>query len=612
MYQSHFELHRPLFQGSDRTRLFFRSESIRAVQPHLLRVLRGSLGPCLLTARQGSGRTTLLRQLQKDLEHDGRTVVVSGAALDSLTALLQLLLHCALRPAMSGGSGTAAEKVELTHWSVMQQLQKSLDFWGPVFLLLDDAHLVKPEILNELRALSEEEWQGRGVVRILVSAPLSFEMDLGRSEYASFAQRICCHEVLEPLTVVESLELLRMEIEAAGGRAEQVFTEPGAALLASASEGLPRQLSLLSNETLAVAAEQGIGPADEDCVRLALKRLQHLPLSWNLPAQLFAEDVPDTGSEASGPLFELLEGVRPSGAVFGPGVVEIGGPSAAEPSGIIEYSSPHIDVPESVTAACLPGDTQVPEEFEPQPAIPAAEVWEPLAASWGLQESRSFWDPEHADFSSALPVPERSSGPLNYGLISGDSDWNSADALLGSASTARGPEIPQLRLADEDVLISNPHSQAILQPVFQAPPVAVPAPEPAPPLPLTAIGRLPESDREDTEIDLFRAFSGRRLTTAVGVLAEHRAGLTAEEPVSLPLWRDGSLLRQSTTAAERVVEQPVKPSAGSVQAGVAATGLQAPGSESDEAAASESRFTTLFTRLRRLQAGVDPLNAEQE
>ena len=83
MYQSHFELHRPLFQGGDRSRHFFRSQSIREIQPRLVRTLRGSLGPSLLTARQGAGRTALLRQIRSELEHDGRAIVVSGAALDS-------------------------------------------------------------------------------------------------------------------------------------------------------------------------------------------------------------------------------------------------------------------------------------------------------------------------------------------------------------------------------------------------------------------------------------------------------------------------------------------------------------------------------------------------
>lgn len=160
MYQTHFQLHRMLFQGGDRSRQFYRTQSIREVSPRLLRGLRNSLGPCLLTARQGAGRTALLRQIQRELEHDGRAVLVSAATVDSPASLLKLILHCIARPTAGVSNSSAAEGPELTHWGVIQHLQKSVDFWGPVFLLLDDIHLLAPTLLNELRALSEEEWQG--------------------------------------------------------------------------------------------------------------------------------------------------------------------------------------------------------------------------------------------------------------------------------------------------------------------------------------------------------------------------------------------------------------------------------------------------------------------
>jgi len=580
MYHSHFELHRPLFQGGDRSRHFFRSQSIREIQPRLVRILRGSLGPGLLTARQGAGRTALLRQLRSTLEHDGRTVLVSGAALDSAASLLCLLLHAATRPAATSTTAVAAEKAELSYWSVMQQLQKSLDFWGPVFLLLDDAHLVPPGVLNELRAVSEEDWQGQSLVRILATAPLSFELDLGRVEYSGFAQRICCHEVLEPLTVVESLELMRLEIEAAGGRAERVLTEPAAAQVVAASEGLPRQLSLLVSETLAVAADEQIRPADEGCVRLALKRLQHLPLSWNLPAPMFGEDSFAKSSVTTSAVFDAVEMVSSQAGVFGLGVLEIGGPQ---------------DTPET------PADTADEQPAWPHPEIA---VSEPVAGSGGREESRSFWDPECADFSSVVPVPERSGGPLNFGLISGDTDWYLSGPTLSSHAAVASPAVPEFLLADEDVALKHVVTETSAEVTQTAQRQNVPEPS-------VNIVNVDSADELPTDA-LFRAFSGRRLKAGSSFVTEPAADLIPDGPVSLPLWRDGMLFRHPAIPAERHEDSLGKLSTGDSQTTVSSAESVGVDSGVDDAVNAESRFATLFTRLRRLQTDPNSVNAEPE
>ncbi len=599
MYHSHFELHRLLFQGGDRVRHFFRSQSICEIQPRLLRMLRGSLGPGLLTARQGAGRTALLRQLRSELEHDGRAVVVSGAALDSTAALLNLLLHAAMRPS-AAGSDTAVEKPELTYWTVMQQLQKSVDFWGPVFLLLDDAHLMATGVMNELRALSEEEWQGRGLVRILVTAPLSFEMDLNRVEYTGFAQRICCHEILEPLTVVESLELLRLEIEAAGGRADRVLTESAAALVASASEGLPRQLSLLASETLAVAAEQGIRPADEDCARRALRRLQHLPLSWNLPVSAFGQELPEAVDVRTSSVFDFdaVESAERKGGVSGVGVVEIGGPGEfAHPltPAAVEELNPApaaVDEPASETSVFEP-------EF-PEPPEPPASVCEP-------EESFSFWPPEHEDFSSVVPVPARGNSPLNFGLISADSDWDVSNASLSALSVATGPPIPEISVSDNDVLMPRSVTETPARLMNES---AEPVAGSNESLTGSKSDENQQAPDDPAADDLFRAFSGRRLKAGIGLAGERQAEMIPDAPVSLPLWRDGLLYRQPALSAEHsgdVAEES--------PAGIEQPKTPVPESPESPAAVSDSvdaemRFATLFTRLRRLQADSNPLNVE--
>lgn len=341
MYETHFGFHRQPFQCADLSRTFYASESIRRILPQLLHSLRSSLGIALVTAPRGAGRTTLLRHIQSLFDQEARTVILPGAALETSADLQRALLLAALKHAGSPGQSLSADLTQAGRWNVIEQLRRTIEFWGPVIVLVDDCQLVPVSILNELRSFTEEEWNGRGLVRALVSAPMTFEEELARPVYADFSRRIRCHAFLQPLTTLESVEFLRRHIEAVGAKLPHVFSADAIELLTQACEGLPRSLALLADETLLGASELGRKPADGASVRGALSRLQHLPYHWNMPAESI-HDV--TESERSGvagsATVEIATNAMQSTASHSAvvyqsaGVIEFGAPSpgAAEDS----------------------------------------------------------------------------------------------------------------------------------------------------------------------------------------------------------------------------------------------------------------------------------------
>jgi len=339
MYESHFGFHRQPFQCTDLARAFLVSESIRGILPQLLHALRSDLGVAVLTGPSGAGRSSLLRHVQSLLSNDGRTLICSGASLEtSADVLLALQTASQLKtgekaPAAIGDGGSPPSR-----WTVVEQMRKTIEFWGPVLLLIDDAQLLSGPILNELRAFTEEEWNGRGLVRILVSGPLSFEEDLARPTCSDFSRRIRCHAFLQPLTTKESMEFLNRHLEAAGGRLSEVFTAEAMELIVSACDGLPRCLSLLADESLVVAAELSRKKTDDDCVQKALTRLQHLPYAWSASPirshnNSFVEN--DVIEHSSKPT-TILSDSRPAPTVS-QGVIEFGAP------GVIEFGGGPVD-----------------------------------------------------------------------------------------------------------------------------------------------------------------------------------------------------------------------------------------------------------------------------
>ena len=334
MYETNFGLHRQPFQCADLSRAFFISESIRSILPQLLHAMRSDLGIAVMTGPAGVGKTSLLKHLQLQLKHEGRAIMCSGASLETPTEILQTLLTASQLRAGEQSADLSAASIACTRWAVVEQMRKTTEFWGPILLLIDDAHLMSVPVLNELRAFTEEDWNGRSLVRLLIAGPLSLEEELARPSQIDFSRRIRCHAFLQPLSSRESIAFLSRHLEVVGGKLNSVFSQEAVELIVSASDGLPRCISLLADESLMVASQRSLKLADQECVRTALSRLQHLAYAWNaspLASDNSVETLQNAGpstspSEPMHHTSDLTFDRALSGVVeFGsPGVIEIG------------------------------------------------------------------------------------------------------------------------------------------------------------------------------------------------------------------------------------------------------------------------------------------------
>jgi len=360
MYETNFGFHRQPFQCADLARAFFVSESIRSILPQLLHAMRSDLGIAVLTGPPGVGKTSFLKHLQFQLKHEGRAIMCSGASLETPTEVLQMLQSASQLRAGELSSELPAAQPVPTRWTVIEQMRKTREFWGPILLFIDDAQLLSVPVLNELRAFTEEEWNGRGLVRCLISGPLSLEEELARPAQADFSHRIRCHAFLQPLSSRESIELLSRHLDVVGGRLREVFSARALELIATAADGLPRCLSLLADESLVVAAEHANKVADETCVRKALARLQQLAYAWN--ASPLPSDA-DSSSMKNEPVSTSVTqpAAAPGTSMFdrASAIVEIGSPGVIEIGGNSRTSSPASPLSNTKVVATAITPTQI-------------------------------------------------------------------------------------------------------------------------------------------------------------------------------------------------------------------------------------------------------------
>lgn len=358
MYEKRFGLHRKPFQSVLSDHDFYESETFGEILPGMLHALRSDLGVAVLTGPAGVGKSVTLEAVRRKLEGNCQAILVRGGTVKSAGDLL-FLLHRSLLKCQGAGATEGTESSDtVRRWEVMERLQRVAEFWGPLVVLLDDAHLVEADVFAELRALLEEELDGQKLVRLLITGPLVLEEVLAEPGHSDFAQKIRTHVFLQPLNSVESVQFLSHNISNAGGELSAVMENSAIERIVAAADGVPRCLNLLADESLIVCEESKQDRATRESVDKALKRLQHLPYAWNVSLYDDSEDGDDFGMEQAEPDVGSVSAGADSVVEFGssvdavvassPGVIEIGGAPIApqvpvpEPAvhGVIEIGAP--------------------------------------------------------------------------------------------------------------------------------------------------------------------------------------------------------------------------------------------------------------------------------
>lgn len=338
MYETRFGLHRKPFQTVSSNGEFFRSESFEELCPVVLHALRSDLGMSILTGPAGSGKSTTLEYFRRTLSTSSQAVLLRGGSVASVADLLQAL-HRQLKSNATSESDAAGG---VQRWNIVDRLQRVAEFWGPLIVMIDDAHLLQTETFAELRTLQEEQGDGQKLIRVMLAGPLSLEETLAQPSMVDFAQKIRCHAFLRTLRTNESVQFLKHQIEICGGQASQVFDGPALEIIVAAADGLPRNLNLLADECLMICEENDHSQVTANVVETALQRLQHLPVAWNYTPRSTDDDDADIDEIDESDRYEsdLCDRTHSTGQPVEAvdSVIEIGGPAVTDSATVVEAS----------------------------------------------------------------------------------------------------------------------------------------------------------------------------------------------------------------------------------------------------------------------------------
>jgi len=334
----------------------------------LAHCLDSGRGIAILTAPAGTGKSLLCQRIAQYLQKSYRVAYLAAGRFDGTPALLQAVLFELDWPYQ--GLGTQELRLQLT--AALREFR--WDGTGTV-LILDEAHACGPEILEEIRAATNQCVDGRPLLRVLLCGQYSLEEMLTSPELDALNQRIGCHVSLESLSRSESADYVAYRLKRAGADPESVITPQALQTICYASAGNPRCLNRLCDRAFELAEAAGRKPLDDDTVRLALEELKRLPLHWNdpppaepQPRDMMRDEEPESNATPPSPPAESDEAGSDDTAVF-----EFGGadPPAAE-SPTLEYDGLPRPSPETLNPPDGLGRPSYKESDPPSATKPVA------------------------------------------------------------------------------------------------------------------------------------------------------------------------------------------------------------------------------------------------
>jgi general secretion pathway protein A len=244
MYESFFNLQKSPFGMNPDPNCLFMTPSHREAFAGLLYAISRRKGFVVLTGEAGTGKTSLLRALIRSTDAAKFSVILTPR-LNADEFLELALLDF-------GVSEVPASKSQRIYKLQEILLELRLQGKAPV-LMVDEAHTLSPETLEEIRLLTNFETSDEKLLQIVLAGQDDLATTLNREDLRQLKQRIEVRMDLKPLTPSDVGAYMRYRWSRAGGTEPLPFSEQAIALIAEASRGIPRLVNSICDNALLLA-----------------------------------------------------------------------------------------------------------------------------------------------------------------------------------------------------------------------------------------------------------------------------------------------------------------------------------------------------------------------
>jgi general secretion pathway protein A len=278
MYEEFYHFGQPPFTLAPDPRFLYRSESHEEAIKLLLQSLRRKEGFIVLTGDIGTGKTTVCRALLQQLDLNTFTSLILNPFLSAEELLREVLLDFGVvsRDAVRSGRLGRATKHELVS-ALHEFLLSLIAIRGSAVLIIDEAQHLSPDVLEQIRVISNLETNEGKLLQILLVGQLNLLDILADPQMRQLDQRVSLRVMLKPLTREEVEHYIEHRLRVAKGAGAVTFEPEAIDRVHALSKGIPRVINLLCDRALMVGAERRVNVVGPDIIVEAAGKLGLAP-----------------------------------------------------------------------------------------------------------------------------------------------------------------------------------------------------------------------------------------------------------------------------------------------------------------------------------------------
>ena len=271
MYMPFFGLQQAPFSIAPDPHYLFMSERHREALAHLLYGVGGGGGFVLLSGEIGTGKTTICRCFLEQVPAGCQVAYIFNPRL-TVHELLQSVCEeftVAVPAPLAGGEPSAKACIAALNAHLLAAHAQGRH----CVLIIDEAQNLAPEVLEQLRLLTNLETNQRKLLQIMLIGQPELRAMLASPGLEQLAQRVIARYHLGPLTAGETGAYLAHRLAVAGRQGALPFDAAALRRIHQISGGVPRRINLLADRALLGAFALGRAQVGQRIVEQAAREV---------------------------------------------------------------------------------------------------------------------------------------------------------------------------------------------------------------------------------------------------------------------------------------------------------------------------------------------------
>lgn len=243
MYKKFFNFKERPFEITPDPMFVYLSEKHQEALSYLHYAVQEGKGFSVITGEAGTGKTTLIHTLLGKLDNRVRTSFIFNPILDDADFLNYVCDDFGIE---ATGLKTKGQSLKALHDFLLECFARD----EKVFIIIDEAQSLKPELLQEVRLLTNLETSKKKLLHVILLGQPELDDILEESQFRPLKQRITVRYHLHSLDRKETGKYIVHRLKRAGSKDLDIFDKSAVDQIYAHSRGIPRLINIICDNAL--------------------------------------------------------------------------------------------------------------------------------------------------------------------------------------------------------------------------------------------------------------------------------------------------------------------------------------------------------------------------